>query len=372
MVKFSVEGEDDLEGPSSPRPKKQRTVLILPEHEQQNRTDERPQAEDYDEAADPDYDEEADSDYDEEEEEGESEYDQETEEQEEEVNNWEELDGTSGGQPSIGGPCNVNRGSVGPSEHGLTLTLTDPDVLDCPICLEPLISPVFQYLILWLMNLSGIVEEANAFPNVKDIISIVRVCENGHVSCSSCCTKLGNKCPSCSWPIGYNRCRAIERVIESAKVVCRNTKYGCKEIVSYNKHLSLHFTSTHSNIAKRFRYNTIVLINLDKHQASLILQELNEGEIFILNNGIVLLGNVMSVSCIGPSSSKKGFSYNLIARNGGSSVRLQSFTENIPGRVDHSPPLKRFLLVPRDFVGSCGKLKLELSIWKNPRVPSSI
>ncbi|KAL6960913.1 RING-type E3 ubiquitin transferase [Sarracenia purpurea var. burkii] len=368
MVKFSVEGEDDLEGPSSPRPKKQRTVLILPEHEQQNRTDERPQAEDYDEAADPDYDEEADSDYDEEEEEGESEYDQETEEQEEEVNNWEELDGTSGGQPSIGGPCNVNRGSVGPSEHGLTLTLTDPDVLDCPICLEPLISPVFQ-------------------------------CENGHVSCSSCCTKLGNKCPSCSWPIGYNRCRAIERVIESAKVVCRNTKYGCKEIVSYNKvhdheetciyapcscplsyctfvgywkHLSLHFTSTHSNIAKRFRYNTIVLINLDKHQASLILQELNEGEIFILNNGIVLLGNVMSVSCIGPSSSKKGFSYNLIARNGGSSVRLQSFTENIPGRVDHSPPLKRFLLVPRDFVGSCGKLKLELSIWKNPRVPSSI
>ncbi|KAL5809984.1 hypothetical protein ACOSQ3_026680 [Xanthoceras sorbifolium] len=95
--------------------------------------------------------------------------------------------------------------AVGPSQNGsIFVILTDPEVLDCFICFDPLTIPVFQ-------------------------------CENGHVACSSCCSKLGNKCPSCCSPIGHNRCRAIEKVLESVKVICANSKYGCKETMSYSQ-----------------------------------------------------------------------------------------------------------------------------------------
>ncbi|PIA41196.1 hypothetical protein AQUCO_02300177v1 [Aquilegia coerulea] len=60
-------------------------------------------------------------------------------------------------------------------------------------------------------------------------------CENGHIACSPGCTKLGNKCPSCSWPIGYNRCLAIEKVIESIKVSCEYKPYGSGETFSYRQ-----------------------------------------------------------------------------------------------------------------------------------------
>ncbi|KAL5745107.1 hypothetical protein ACOSP7_026253 [Xanthoceras sorbifolium] len=95
--------------------------------------------------------------------------------------------------------------AVGPSQNGsIFAILTDLEVLDCFICFDPLTIPVFQ-------------------------------CENGHVACSSCCSKLGNKCPSSCSPIGHNRCRAIEKVLESVKVICANSKYGCKETMSYSQ-----------------------------------------------------------------------------------------------------------------------------------------
>ncbi|XP_073057970.1 uncharacterized protein [Primulina eburnea] len=84
----------------------------------------------------------------------------------------------------------------------VTVTLTDPDVLDCPICFEPLSPPVYQ-------------------------------CVNGHISCPSCCVKMKNKCGTCSRPIGYNRCRAIEKVLESVEIACKNKQHGCGETINY-------------------------------------------------------------------------------------------------------------------------------------------
>ncbi|PSS35024.1 E3 ubiquitin-protein ligase SINA-like [Actinidia chinensis var. chinensis] len=238
-----------------------------------------------------------------------------------------------------------------------TITLTDPDVFDCPVCFDTLTIPVFQ-------------------------------CENGHVACSSCCIKLRNKCPSCSCPIGQNRCRAIEKVLESVKISCRNKKYGCREIVICSKkhdheetciyapcscplpdcdyvassrNLTLHFSSKHSNSSKRFYYNYRFPISLEIQQKYYILQEREGGIIFIINNGVEPLGNVINVSCIAPSSSKRRFSYELIAKNGDCSVKLESVTECVPRWVEHTP-VKRFLLVPSEFFGSCGKLKLQLGI----------
>ncbi|PRQ22774.1 putative aminoacyltransferase, E1 ubiquitin-activating enzyme [Rosa chinensis] len=99
------------------------------------------------------------------------------------------------------------RSSTSASREGsnIMITLTDPGLLDCPICCEPLTIPVFQ-------------------------------CDqNGHTGGSLCCTKISNKCPSCSCPIGSNRCRAIEKVVESSTCPCRNIKYGCNIPVTYNK-----------------------------------------------------------------------------------------------------------------------------------------
>lgn len=79
------------------------------------------------------------------------------------------------------------------------ITLTDPDLFECPICYEPLTIPVFQ---------------CN---------------QNGHIACSSCISKINNKCPSCSGSIFSNRCRAIEKILESVSTIsCRNAKLDAK------------------------------------------------------------------------------------------------------------------------------------------------
>ena len=59
-------------------------------------------------------------------------------------------------------------------------------------------------------------------------------CINGHLACTPCWKKIKNICPSCQKPVRYEfRCRAMEKVIEAAKVPCPNANYGCKETISY-------------------------------------------------------------------------------------------------------------------------------------------
>ncbi|KAG0564419.1 hypothetical protein KC19_8G108600 [Ceratodon purpureus] len=80
----------------------------------------------------------------------------------------------------------------------------DADTLECPLCTEPLTSPVYQ-------------------------------CENGHIACGPCCEKLTKGCPSCSQPTGRIRCLAVEKIIESLQVACKHAHHGCKEMLRYNK-----------------------------------------------------------------------------------------------------------------------------------------
>ncbi|KAJ4961032.1 hypothetical protein NE237_020942 [Protea cynaroides] len=246
------------------------------------------------------------------------------------------------------------RGPEKDGEGGISMILTDPDVLDCSICLEPLIPPVFQ-------------------------------CDNGHIACSTCCTKIANKCPSCSWPIGYSRCLAIEKVIESIKISCQNAQYGCKKRVSYAQklnheetcihapcacplsdciffgsfeQLSLHFSSRHWASARRFRYNCPFPVSLDKSEQFLVFQEEEDGLIFLFNNRTEIIGNAISVTCIGTSSSKGGFFYDLVSRRGSSTLKLQSYTQFNKRRTEDSP--KDFLLIPNNFNSCYGQLKMEI------------
>ncbi|KAL5570865.1 hypothetical protein UlMin_020462 [Ulmus minor] len=267
-----------------------------------------------------------------------------------------------------GNGINVNQvasDSDGPSrDRSVPVFLTDPDVFDCCICFETLTIPVFQ-------------------------------CENGHIACSSCCTKLRNKCPSCSWPIGYNRCRAIEKVLESVKVECQNKKHGCKETVTYSKkndhektcmysscscplsgcdfisshkQLYLHFSCKHMDSAVCFLYNSNFDITLRIGEKFLVLQERDANVLFILSNNVECLGNIVTVRCIWPCSFR-GFFYELLVKAPGNTLRLQSFTKSIQGRVDNSSPSTGFLLIPPDLFGSRGEIKLNLCIWRDGSYP---
>lgn len=141
MAKFSVgREEDDSEGPSSPRPKKRRTTCYQSQRQQR----ENLTLDQQEEEVESECDEQGEEQDEEEEEEGESEHAEEEEEEGEEEGNEEESGWANTGFQSIG-----DRGSAGPSGDGsICVTLTDPDVLDCPICLEPLNSPVFQVCFL--------------------------------------------------------------------------------------------------------------------------------------------------------------------------------------------------------------------------------
>lgn len=249
----------------------------------------------------------------------------------------------------------VSDGSI--ATGSISVTLTDPDVLDCPICFDALSVPVFQ-------------------------------CENGHIACSSCCVKIVNKCPSCAWPIGYNRCRAIEKVIECIKVSCRNVNYGCKDSIFYNKKtehesactytpcscpfrscafigpsrkLYTHFSLGHRASAKDIIFNTSESISLKKNQKWVYLQEKIEDTIFIVNHRNEHLGSAVNIICVAPPSSPRRFPYDIVARKGKSSVKLQSVAENIPNWSEEMA-LKMFLLVPNDLLDSFGGLQLEVCI----------
>ncbi|PON58507.1 E3 ubiquitin-protein ligase SIN-like [Trema orientale] len=353
MTRFSVSGdEEDREGPSLPPYKRRRSYSFSSESEDDYfpRPVER-FAGDYDDHAftpsepplqemDPEEDED----------------DEGVEEEEEEEAAYEEgyvseFDSSLMGPAPTYGSVATNR-----TEKSIPVVLTDPDVLDCCICFEPLTIPVFQ-------------------------------CENGHIACSSCCTKINHKCPSCSWPIGYNRCRAIEKVLESVKIACQNANYGCKETVTFSKkkdhekictysacscplrtcdfvssskQLYLHFRSVHMHSALDFEYNSNFSVTLKDSDDFLVLQERYDDVLFILNSNNETFGNTVWVSCIWPCT-YKGFFYDLLAKTDENTLRLQSFTNCTPDRVDIRPSTG-FLLIPKDLFGSCGELKLDLSI----------
>ncbi|KAH6754942.1 hypothetical protein C2S53_019350 [Perilla frutescens var. hirtella] len=246
------------------------------------------------------------------------------------------------------------------SNGSVSVILADPDVLDCPICYEPLCSPVYQ-------------------------------CENGHIACASCCTTMKNKCANCCWPIGYNRCRAIEKVLESVRVACRNIKRGCKETFSYSKKLAHEKTCTYApcscpyigcefvgmsmlvyahfalkhQFSKHFGFNHAISISLDKNQKHVYLQEKTHSTLFVLNRSVETVGSLVSVVCIAPTSEKRAFLYDLTATVGESSIKLKSFVDIMP-KLMAQPPPKIYLLVPSDFISVSGQLKLELTIWRNP------
>ncbi|KZV42248.1 hypothetical protein F511_13347 [Dorcoceras hygrometricum] len=280
--------------------------------------------------------------------------DEEEDEDEDEDEEDEEEEGGGGG----GGGGELQAQPSRDTPAPVTVTLTDPDVLDCPICLEPLSPPVYQ-------------------------------CKNGHISCELCCLKMKNKCGSCSSPIGYNRCRAIEKVIESVTIACKNTQHGCGETLSYSKkhdheetciyspcdcpyylctHVSIssslytHFATVHAHACRKFSFNKEFSIKVEPSQQYIFLQEENDNVLFVLDHTNDYLGSLFNVVCVAPTSSKRSFSYEISARDGArSTVRVKTVAENMPKWV-LQPREKKLFLFPKCFTDSIRLIMIELMI----------
>ncbi|KAG6777274.1 hypothetical protein POTOM_017091 [Populus tomentosa] len=234
---------------------------------------------------------------------------------------------------------------VRPSRNGaIFVAISDPEVLDCPTCCETLTIPVFQSyaFISFEIRVEGcyhltsfglgagnltiepgtswemvvvLLQRIMKFEVVSNIVKEKLKFELLGIRQSflsakkiALSKKLQHKCPSCAMPIGDNRCRAIEKVLESLKVQCSN-----------------------------WRSDT--------------------------------LGHVITVSCMGLSSSKPGYFYELMTRAEGSNIRFQSSTRNVQTRVD-DPPSLGCLLVPNDFLGTCGQITLDVCIWRLGSYPA--
>ncbi|GFP78822.1 methionyl-tRNA formyltransferase [Phtheirospermum japonicum] len=195
-------------------------------------------------------------------------------------------------------------------------------------------------------------------------------------------------------PITGNEAHAICVDIEIADPVrapCRNAQYGCAQIVDYTKRkehedicicspcacplrkchfvgsslqLSEHFSSKHWDSGRRFQYNSPLPITLNKNDTFLVLQAEKDGILFLLNKGTENIGHTVMITCIGPSSSREQYLYDIVSERGNSCLRLKSYTNNYPGRIEGCPPVD-FLLVPYGFMNSSGELDLEMCIWNS-------
>ncbi|XP_066380695.1 putative E3 ubiquitin-protein ligase SINA-like 6 [Miscanthus floridulus] len=94
------------------------------------------------------------------------------------------------------------------------LTVADESVLRCGICFLPLKPPIFH-------------------ARYKDALYAV-----GHALCSSCSNRLKNarKCHLChvAMPDGYQRCHALEDVVNSIHGPCPHAPYGCDTRPTYH------------------------------------------------------------------------------------------------------------------------------------------
>lgn len=135
MTRFSLGGDEDGEGPSSPRLKRRRLVLGTAATIAigDRRRGGGLQAVEEDESASSESEEEEDESESEEEEE--SEGDQ--EHQRQLRTNFELGSASAAQQIALASTTTA-------TDRSLSITLADPDVLDCPICCESLTVPVFQ------------------------------------------------------------------------------------------------------------------------------------------------------------------------------------------------------------------------------------
>ncbi|CAN6333896.1 unnamed protein product [Urochloa humidicola] len=197
---------------------------------------------------------------------------------------------------------------VGGEADGISVRI-DPDVLDCSICFEPLRPPLYQ-------------------------------CQNGHVACFPCWSRLTNKCHICSHEANFARNIALEKVVESVKSSCSYAKWGCSKLVSYslrNAHeesclftplcpipgcgyrvftgwWSAHFLTNHNNAdSLRFSYGQCFKVSLEMSVPFLVILAEDDHLFLVLNKNVMPFGHAISVCCLRTGNLNWKFMYEMRA-----------------------------------------------------------
>ncbi|KAJ0241291.1 Seven-in-absentia protein [Hirschfeldia incana] len=254
-----------------------------------------------------------------------------------------------------------------PVEEVRSGTLLELDLLDCPVCCHALTSPIFQ-------------------------------CDNGHIACSSCCTNLRNKCPSCTLPIGVYRNRMMERVLEAITVPCPNSNHGCTDKFSYGKELAhekecsfalcycpapecnysglykdlyRHYNAYHRGSWDRFTcgHNGDAWMHIS--DKILVLQEYRDGrplvavQCFEEENGVYVTVNCIAPCAPGVSEFSFELSYSTYFGEKTMSFGLREM--NRIQKVSFETPDKDYMFVPRYFMAGRTDLKLKICIRKQEK-----
>ncbi|GJN05961.1 hypothetical protein PR202_ga23640 [Eleusine coracana subsp. coracana] len=237
-----------------------------------------------------------------------------------------------------------------------TSVTVELDVLDCPVCLDPLRPPIFQ-------------------------------CSVGHIICSTCRQKLINpkKCHYCSSKSDFNRCYGIEKIVESIQVPCSNAKYGCAEkTIYYEKEyhekecplapcfcpemgcsfagstqlLLEHFIADHNWRFTKVTYGWS--FHVDVQEGVHVLSN-EDGHLFLLNVVLEPFGCVVSAFCVQPQDTEPKFRCSLtfsfwkndLFNSQSSEFELPSTT------LSDGIPSDRFLfIVPKSYLEEDNKISV--------------
>ncbi|CAL5189933.1 unnamed protein product [Lathyrus oleraceus] len=244
--------------------------------------------------------------------------------------------------------------------NSVSATISDPKILDCHNCFKPLCAPVFQ-------------------------------CENGHIACSTCCSKFKNKCQKCrkcSMDIILQRCRVIENLLQCIEIPCPNEKHGCKETITYSRkrnheeecvygpchcphsdcdfvaipeELSKHFSNKHRSSRIKFSYGQFFTLSLKSYDETIVLQEEMDDKLFILNHSSTILGTAVNINIIDSISSESEYGYVIWAKSKKCCMKLHASAESV--RRVTSPILSsEFLMIPSGYINSSPSTELEIRI----------
>ncbi|RHN60699.1 hypothetical protein MtrunA17_Chr4g0028681 [Medicago truncatula] len=101
---------------------------------------------------------------------------------------------------------------------------------------------------------------------------------------------------------------------------------GC-DFVASSEVLSNHFSFKHRDSQIKFSYGHSFIVSLKSKVETIVLQEENDGKLFILNNSTMSLGNAVNICCIGHNSFESKYSYDILARSEICKLKLQSFVK---------------------------------------------
>lgn len=235
---------------------------------------------------------------------------------------------------------------AGDCDNGGNIVIQDASLIQCPICNDTFSDEIFH-------------------------------CPNGHSLCKGCFTNLQLKvCPQCDYP-NLTRNYGFERLLEAVTSPCKNKGFGCETIL-YVRHklghestciytecfcpypscgfsnssekLYHHFNITHPQQATNFTFDRSFSLGTGVTESTIILQEENQGVIFVFNQSNDNNERRFELQCIGPPFLHgNGFQCTIKMRCW-EIVLVANVIPTICRRWVPRPPENKFLTVPH----ACG------------------